>query len=170
MLDGGDGGKGEEAVESLFTSFLAPSVPGQRSSTSLGGVIGRASLTPENWSISAIFSIASSRPLYKFARRPFFSSAIVGMPRELFKRKSPIPEELQSRLCYTMHKCAPETPFPHSLPSSSQHREQLWIPIRTRRQCITTSMFISNLPYACHHSQVTSIILGRNGRSPIRLN
>jgi hypothetical protein len=59
MLFAGDGGKydGVESLSGLFTSFLAPSVPGQRSSTSLGGVIGRASLTPENWSISAIFSM-----------------------------------------------------------------------------------------------------------------
>lgn len=82
MLFAGDGGKsdGVESLSWLFTSFLAPSVPGQQSSTSLGGVIGLAPPTPEKRTISAISSVASSRTLYKFARRPYFFTTFVGMP------------------------------------------------------------------------------------------
>ncbi len=127
-LFAGDGGKydGVESLSGLFTFFLAPLVPGQRSSTSLGGVIGRAPPNPENWSISAMFSVASSRTLYKFARWPFFSTAFFGIPRVLFKRQSPYQIGLNRGYvaqCINMHLKL--RVHGHNLPSSSQHREEL---------------------------------------------
>ena len=60
MLDGGDGGKGEEAVESLFTFSPGVALIGQRSSTKSPFSDSGGVTTPENRCMPAIFDIANS--------------------------------------------------------------------------------------------------------------
>jgi hypothetical protein len=168
MLFAGDGGKEDGGVESsLFTSFPVWLAAAQPSPGSLFSLSGGVTAPYRSISISAISSsfllfrkIQASSIASLLGVLPF-QNAFGGMARGYLRGRSPIRSGRDKAGRGYVHQCIMKlvTAYlpPVSVASSSERQ------LRSRRQCITASMFILNRSYACHHPQVTLISLGVEG-------